>query len=551
MYRFSLAVCGIDACDYQVTIADVEIEGLYEKEHAIFLAEKYDYLARHLPQPVAAVVLYDQVTVAPILLQKRSAEFDTPQPPTKRFCTYVTPSINKAESVKLKYKRISFKKTRFQSSYTYNKVLRPKLLRKCKQGKRRLFTPSRKLFCCKPREYPRFQTFSCSVLYPKVYKHTEPDANFDFSDDNIDDAQSLELYDYTFKHKNKRNMSKSEEKPMDTVADRLLKTDCSDLQDEFDALQLDDNFETPTATSTDFSLVPLPKKLDTINTAGNVSALKDKLKKAKKRRSEMQELFTEKYMALKKIKKDYDYYDRKVCELANVLDLRTTVDAANELKFKDEKIPNKFARRMAKLENKLEPIEENLTSSDLLQSTTVKLDIKLEPRDFDDMFSKHATPKHTCSICTKQFVELSSFRSHIQSHAGKKYKCEKCTDRVFSIEKSYESHLRWHKKGEPYFYCKICPKKFEFPYRLKNHKRTHKEASLKCRVHDICKRKGKVFTFESERKSHELYWDSPNRFECGTCYKLLKLQGASAVTILLLDTMGLMKSTDRLELLFY
>ena len=96
-------------------------------------------------------------------------------------------------------KRISFRKTSLQRTFTYKPIRRSKKCA-CKEHKFHLFVCPKKLFCCDPKDQQQKSVnFDVSVLYPKQYKWTKSDAFFYFesSDNNSDSENSCGVTDST------------------------------------------------------------------------------------------------------------------------------------------------------------------------------------------------------------------------------------------------------------------------------------------------------------------------------------------------------------------
>ena len=189
-----------------------------------------------------------------------------------------------------------------------------------------------------------------------------------------------------------------------------------------------------------------------------------------------------------------------------------------EKKFKDF---NTKKLRTRALEMKLEPTQAELDdqefyerSRSMLQDipTKNKMDMKNDKLVVLHMF------KHKCEVCGQMYRTKDGLHAHLRRHTGEGYRCELCSDdRFFSSDKSYRTHLTWHRNGEIYQFCPVCNKRFELKQQLKSHEKVHKEPDLPCRAHSNC---GKKFKQNGERVKHELYSDATQTYECPDCGSL-------------------------------
>ena len=65
-----------------------------------------------------------------------------------------------------------------------------------------------------------------------------------------------------------------------------------------------------------------------------------------------------------------------------------------------------------------------------------------------------------CAVCSKFFRTKDGLRSHLVAHTKSFYRCPLCfemngSERDFTSEKAFRTHLRWHKLFEPLFTCEI------------------------------------------------------------------------------------------------
>lgn len=130
-----------------------------------------------------------------------------------------------------------------------------------------------------------------------------------------------------------------------------------------------------------------------------------------------------------------------------------------------------------------------------------------------------------CDQCDKSFRENSTLTIHKRCHTGEKpYSCDQC-DKAFRQKDALIKHLRIH-SGEKPFSCDQCGKSFRQSGDLKTHKNIHSgEKLFSCtlcamefvhrkslarhkkrheRGYNACDECDKVFSFNSELKSHKL-----------------------------------------------
>ena len=167
-----------------------------------------------------------------------------------------------------------------------------------------------------------------------------------------------------------------------------------------------------------------------------------------------------------------------------------------------------------------------LTPELLMEIDDVCQQIQPSVSELDELLHVDAPPvctyKHKCELCGKEYRDTFSFKKHLESHTGVVYTCDLCTHPPYTNEKAYTRHLNWHKKGEPKFDCTQCDKSFDFSYRLESHLNTHKGPTRECRATPGCTH---VFTFEGERKDHEMFCGQESDkklFECEVCFKCYK-----------------------------
>ena len=130
-----------------------------------------------------------------------------------------------------------------------------------------------------------------------------------------------------------------------------------------------------------------------------------------------------------------------------------------------------------------------------------------------------ASFKHCCELCSKQYKDTRSFKSHLESHTGVQFTCNMCAHTPFTSEKSFKEHYKFHLASNQYFTCSKCGKHFEKQYGLQSHMKSRSPPTLKCRVHPDC---SKLYTYESERKYHENKANpnvNTNIYQCNVCFK--------------------------------
>ena len=441
----------------------------------------------------------------------------------RRFCIPL-PDLPVKKDKNLKCRKFRFRKTKFQSQHTYTRK-RSVLERTCKPKFRRLFVRPKKLFICEPRDYKKEDfSFDCSALYPKVYKHTEPDANFVFEHEeklvhtdqlkaelNAQDNQDLDiLTEYMEDNTPEKKKVKTDH---EFAMDNIFKGDHVDLfkpevEKDFSKLSLEDVNEDIKDTK-DFSEKKPVKRFHSLTDDFSVDApvrtLKAHLRHAHARKRQLGSCIEQQEKVLKRLKQEMEYYDKKTDKINDQLNLRFTIGLTANL---NRPIPATTASDIKELQKEVlpvnpVPIEQNKPiASDLSvmkEGSSVSVDLR---------------KKYVCSLCDKRFVEKRSMTDHVKAHTGVSYSCEHCEQRTFTVKKSFKEHQRWHSLGRPYYDCPDCDKRFEIESRLKTHQYKHREEKLKCRVNVHCT---KTFTFEGSRNNHETYGHLPKSFQCATC----------------------------------
>ena len=118
---------------------------------------------------------------------------------------------------------------------------------------------------------------------------------------------------------------------------------------------------------------------------------------------------------------------------------------------------------------------------------------------------------YTCTLCERQFIELTNLKQHMLIHTGEKpYHCEQC-GKEFSQQSNLKSHMRIHTGERPYK-CELCSKTFAHSSSLKNHVLFHTgEVRHHCQV---C---GKGFTDTSSMKKHVRTHTGEKPYKCKFC----------------------------------
>ena len=203
MYRSHTGVC-VYVHEYQVPLSDTsdsESDTDYEWQqstvHLIALDEKYRYLHAKYHNDFTAIAFQKKTQFCTASVFKNPCPTSS-QTKSLRYC-FDVPARNVQAYFEAPKKRISFRKTSLQRTFTY-KPIRCSKKRACKEHKFRLFVCPKKLFCCDPKDQQqKIVNFDVSVLYPKQYKWTKSDAFFDFesSNNNSDSDNSCGVTDST------------------------------------------------------------------------------------------------------------------------------------------------------------------------------------------------------------------------------------------------------------------------------------------------------------------------------------------------------------------
>ena len=163
-------------------------------------------------------------------------------------------------------------------------------------------------------------------------------------------------------------------------------------------------------------------------------------------------------------------------------------------------------------------VKMDIGKSDLADISDVDMDMSFSDSS-DGLIPKKVFRKFKCEFCKKRYVDKRCFKSHIESHAGKKYTCEHCPNRLFRNIMSYHRHLNFHKRGNKYLVCDICNDKFEELYQLTSHQRKHDNATLPCLVDKQCEKK---FKHKADQRRHSFSHRETKDFPCKVCGKMFQ-----------------------------
>lgn len=130
-----------------------------------------------------------------------------------------------------------------------------------------------------------------------------------------------------------------------------------------------------------------------------------------------------------------------------------------------------------------------------------------------------ATPKkpHACSICNKNFQNVSKLVSHQVTHSGgTPFKCDHCK-KSFSSKFKLVRHVLIHSDRKP-FSCTVCERTFHRKDHLKNHIKVH-SPSKKVYTCEKANCKKEYTSVMSYRKHLALHSAEEGGLECKICLK--------------------------------
>ena len=406
----------VEAHDYQVplsdtsdsdTCSDSEYQWQYSRTHLISIEEKYKYLHKknHTDFTAVSFKRTDSSYTASVIRNVCPLSEGTHLKKTKRFCTFL-PHVPVKAFFEEPTKRISFRKTSFQSKVTYKPKCQT-LCCSCKEHKCRLFVKPKKLFYCNPSDQKKIKLFDVSVLYPKEYKWTKSDAHFDFeSSDSEEDfvlSDSTDCTDIVLK-------SIEERQTVKVMSQDLIKMDNSmdysdvvniDMKKAFAELQIKDDV-CPKVQPVHF---PKTRSLsDKIDISAPLPSLKLQLKRENKLKRQLIATYNEQLQVLKRIK-----LEMKLCtdcseEINTQIDLRESVMHTKKTK----KLSKTLALKIKGIESEVKPLDTFMDAQPL--KCIEPLDSNLKTEDFIRPVEK----KSTSVLCAKSSF-LINFLSLITS----------------------------------------------------------------------------------------------------------------------------------------
>lgn len=128
---------------------------------------------------------------------------------------------------------------------------------------------------------------------------------------------------------------------------------------------------------------------------------------------------------------------------------------------------------------------------------------------------------YLCDLCPSILKNIKSFKEHQRSHKEKTHKCKEC-GKLFRYESVLKEHYLMH-TGETPHNCPHCPKKFRTKSNMQRHLITHgvvsKARSLYKSQCEIC---GKILRLSSNLNAHRRSHQLERPFPCEQCGKQFK-----------------------------
>ena len=121
-----------------------------------------------------------------------------------------------------------------------------------------------------------------------------------------------------------------------------------------------------------------------------------------------------------------------------------------------------------------------------------------------------------CDICNKELKTGKGLREHMKTHSEATHRCEIC-DKLFTVKKNLTRHLETH-AVERKHKCHLCDKAFRTKVVLRGHFKSHgiKVVPYEC---ELC---GKVFGTKFRLKSHKIFvHKQAGKYPCAVCGKNL------------------------------
>ena len=398
-------------------------------------------------------------------------------------------------------------------------------------GLHKLYTEKRRFLCEPSANPPNLSKLDSSILYPKCYVWTKPDAILPETEKIHKNNKVIKRIDNISKHKRtvpvgskvtlpflSEDTSSDSDSTLSNYSDTetesefediqedkqnmsthssltpemqlLLNTDCSDIIDEpkiKDQLTYYDKKEHVDikplkVLHTNSELSHFPSRL---------SSLKNKLRSVNKRKVQCVDGIYSLLDSLDLLKKEYLYYDNVSDDLASEIQARETLYATSSVKT----IPKDVSK---KLEN---------ISKKLIATENSSLDIKKELTVHHD-FVKSEQSKDTD---TPQLAQSDDMKPEIK---------EEITDSPGYKDLKYEPPSKRIRKSEPKHKCAVCGKTYETMDSFNDHVKAHSEPPREC---NLCKDR-----FFSNMKAYDNHMKFHSKGEvyhvCTVCTKKFEVK---------------------------